>query len=240
MRLVSVLICPGCLHPSSEACMSLSRGCKPALPSADNHCFLETCLVLYSRKTMPFLLETRHLNCLSVIPMWSLPLTPITPLQKETKAKTKQNRNQALLLLMAASQHHHHTLVKLQELWIVCQLDCRAARLPRYAQRKPGVKQAGHTYLVHEGLRERGLINFVVAMLAVAHNVHHYVALPLLAPLRCQLTSTHLQLSIVTIITITIITITITIILIMMMIKMMIMMMIMITIIIMLFQLMMS
>ncbi len=62
-----------------------------------------------------------------------------------------------------------------------------------YAQTKPGVKQAADAYLVHEGLCERGLINFVVAMLAVAHNVHHNVALPLLAPLRCQLASTHLQ-----------------------------------------------
>ena len=72
--------------------------------------------------------------------------------------------------------------------------------LPWYAQTKPGVKQAAKAYLVHEGLCERGFINFVVAMLAVAHNVHHHVALPLLAPLRCQLTSTHLQLMIITII----------------------------------------
>ena len=65
--------------------------------------------------------------------------------------------------------------------------------LPWYAKTKPGVKQAAKAYLVHEGLCERGLINLIVAMLAVAHDIHHHIALPLLAPLSCQLTSTHLQ-----------------------------------------------
>ena len=34
---------------------------------------------------------------------------------------------------------------------------------PWYAQTKPGVKQAAKAYLVHEGLCERGLINFAVS-----------------------------------------------------------------------------
>ena len=49
------------------------------------------------------------------------------------------------------------------------------------------------SYLVHEGLGEGGLVNLVVAMLAVAHNVHDHITLPLLPPLRSQLTCAHLS-----------------------------------------------
>lgn len=83
---------------------------------------------------------------------------------------------------------------------VVCLLlDCRAARPALVCTDRARCRQAAHAYLVHEGLCERGLINLVVAMLAVAHNVHHHIALPLLAPLCCQLTSTHLQISIITV-----------------------------------------
>ena len=47
--------------------------------------------------------------------------------------------------------------------------------------------------LIHKGLSERGLINLIVAMLAVAHNIHYHIALPLLTPLSSQLTGTHLK-----------------------------------------------
>ena len=54
-------------------------------------------------------------------------------------------------------------------------------------------------HLVHEGLGEGWLIDLIVAMLAVAHNVHHHITLPLLAPLGGKLTSAHNRLDVVTI-----------------------------------------
>lgn len=54
-------------------------------------------------------------------------------------------------------------------------------------------------HLIHEGLGEGWLIDLIVAVLSVAHNVHHHITLPLLPPLCSQLTRTHHRLDIVTI-----------------------------------------
>ena len=49
----------------------------------------------------------------------------------------------------------------------------------------------GAAHIVHEGLREHGLVNLVVAVLAVADEVDDDIAAPALPPLRRQLA--HLQ-----------------------------------------------
>ena len=54
-------------------------------------------------------------------------------------------------------------------------------------------------HLVHQRLGEGWLINFIVAMLTVAHNVYHHITLPLLPPLCSELAGTHHRLNVITI-----------------------------------------
>jgi hypothetical protein len=46
-------------------------------------------------------------------------------------------------------------------------------------------------HIVHERLREHWLINLIVAMFPVAHEIYHDISPPCLPPLCCQLAHTH-------------------------------------------------
>ena len=55
------------------------------------------------------------------------------------------------------------------------------------------------THLVHERLGEGGLVDLIVSVLTIAHNVHHYVTLPLLPPLCSKLAGSNHRLDVITI-----------------------------------------
>ena len=70
-------------------------------------------------------------------------------------------------------------------------------KTPRRCQKS--VMRRAKAHLVHERLGEGWLVDLIVAVLTVAHDVHHHIPLPLLPPLGSKLAGTNHRLNIIAI-----------------------------------------